>query len=210
MEKDWSDLAENFDALQRYITGAETDKRIKQALSQLGALGHVLELGCGNGNYTRVLLANSQSILATDISASMVEVAKRQLADLTDITANITVQTADCYATGLPENQFDTVFMGNVIHVVKYPNKALQEAQRVLKAGGRLIIVSFTMDGMRLINKIKMIYRYLKAFGKPAKEGTPFKLETLTDFLKQQGFQIETATLIGDRQSKAMLIVATV
>ncbi|PIE45811.1 MAG: hypothetical protein CSA45_01530 [Gammaproteobacteria bacterium] len=91
MEKDWSNLAENFDDLQRYITGAETDKRIKQALSQLGALGHVLELGCGNGNYTKVLSANSQSVLATDISASMVEVAKRQLADLTDITDNITV-----------------------------------------------------------------------------------------------------------------------
>ncbi len=205
MEKDWSNLAENFDALQRYITGEETDRQIKQALSQLGALGHVLELGCGNGNYTKVLSGNSQSILATDISASMVEVAKRQLADL----ANITVQTADCYATGLPENQFDTVFMGNVIHVVKYPDKALQEAQRVLKKDGKLIIVSFTMDGMSLINKIKMIYRYLKAFGKPAKEGTPFKLETLTDFVKQQGFQVETATLIGDHQSKAMLIVAT-
>ncbi len=206
MEKDWSNLAENFDALQRYITGAETDKRIKQALSQLGALGHVLELGCGNGNYTKVLSINSQSILATDISASMVEVAKRQLADF----ANITVRTADCYATGLPANRYDTVFMANVIHVVKYPDRALQEAQRVLKKGGKLIIVSFTMNGMNLINKIKMIYRYLKVFGKPAKEGTPFKLDTLTDFVKQQGFQVETATLIGDHQSKAMLIVATV
>ncbi len=205
MEKDWSNLAENFDNLQRYITGAETDKRIKQALSQLGDLGHVLELGCGNGNYTKVLSSSSQSILATDISASMVEVAKRQLADI----ANVTVQTADCYATGLPVNRYDTVFMGNVIHVVKYPDKALQEARRVLKAGGQLIIVSFTMDGMSLINKIKMIYRYLKAFGQPAKEGTPFALETLTDFVKQQDFQVETARLIGDCQSKAILIVAS-
>ncbi len=204
MEKDWSNLAENFDALQRYITGEETDKQIKQALSQLGALGKVLELGCGNGNYTKVLSSNSQSILATDISASMVEVAKRQLADF----ANITVQTADCYATGLPAKHYDTVFMANVIHIIKYPDKALQEAQRVLKKDGKLIIVSFTMDGMRFIDKIKMIYRFLRAFGKPAREGTPFKLKTLTDFVKRQGFQVETARLIGDRQSKAMFIVA--
>ncbi len=205
MEKDWSNLAENFDALQRYITGEETDKQIKQALSQLGALGYVLELGCGNGNYTKVLSSNSQSILATDISASMVEVAKRQLADF----ANIAVQTADCYATGLPAKHYDTVFMANVIHIIKYPDKALQEAQRVLKKGGKLIIVSFTMDGMRFIDKIKMIYRFLRAFGKPAREGMPFKLETLTAFVKRQGFQVETARLVGDRQSKAMFIVAT-
>ncbi|PIE45812.1 MAG: hypothetical protein CSA45_01535 [Gammaproteobacteria bacterium] len=50
------------------------------------------------------------------------------------------------------------MFMANVIHVVEYPDKALREAQRVLKMDGRLIIVSFTMDGMNVINKIKMIY----------------------------------------------------
>lgn len=204
MEKDWSAIAENFDSLQRYIVGAETEAQIQAELGKLSALGNVLELGCGNGKHTAVLAANSAHILATDISKAMLQVAQQRLAPF----AHVTLQAADCYATGLQDGRFDTVFMANLIHVVAKPEQALAEAHRLLKPDGRLIIVSYTQDGMSLWNRLKMIYRYLKVFGKPAQKGTPFGLNTLTEFVNHHQFKVEHAERLGNRQSQAVFVIA--
>ncbi len=204
MEKDWSAIAENFDKLQVYITGEVTNTQIVTELSQLKNLGQVVEFGCGTGALTSVLADNSDSIVATDISQDMLMIANNKLADI----SNVSVQQANCYNTNLPEQQFDTVFMGNLIHVVAEPEKALAEAHRLLKPDGKLILVSYTKDGMSFFNILKIIYRYLKAFGKPPKDGTRFGLKMLTDFVNNHHFAVEQAKLLGNEQSKAMFVVA--
>ncbi len=204
MSKDWSKLAENFDDLQRYITGEATDTQIKKELETLKDLGDVLELACGIGNYTKNLSPQSKSILATDISEEMVRVAKEKL----NSYANIKVKKADCYKTGLKSRGYNTIFMANLIHVASEPEEVLKESYRLLKNKGRLVIVSFTADGMSFINKLIMIYRYLRAFGPPPKGGTPFSLKTLTEAVNNNGFKVKEAKLLGDKQSKAMFIVA--
>ncbi len=203
-EKDWSAIAENFDELQLYITGEPTNTQVVAELSQLKNLGKVAEFGCGTGAFTSVLADNSESIVATDISEHMLTVAKKKLADIT----NVNVQQANCYATDLPAQRFDTIFMGNLIHVVAEPEKALAEAHRLLKPDGTLILVSYTTDGMNFFNILKMIYRYLKVFGKPPKGGTKFGLDMLTNFVNKHQFSVEQAKLLGNEQSKAMFIVA--
>ncbi len=202
-EKDWSAIAENFDELQRYITGDETNAQVIAELSQLKNLGQVAEFGCGTGAFTKVLADNSDSIIATDISEHMLTVAKKKLADID----HVSIQQANCYSTDLPEQHFDTVFMGNLIHVVAEPEKALAEAHRLLKADGKLILVSYTKDGMNFFNILKMIYRYLKVFGKPPKGGTKFGLKMLVDFVNDHQFSVEQAELLGNEQSKAMFVV---
>ncbi len=204
MEKDWSKLAENFDDLQRYITGEPTDTIIKESLSNLKNAGDLIEFGCGIGNYTKTLAKLSNSILATDISSEMVRVAKEKLKDF----SNVQVQEANCYGTDFEDKTYDTVFMANLIHVVQDPQKALAEAHRLLKNGGKLVIITFTPEKMSFGAKIKMTARYLKAFGVPPKGSTPFTVKTLTEFAAKNNFKIESAELLGNKQSKAVFIVA--
>ncbi len=203
-EKDWSAMAEQFDKLQIYITGEVTNAQVMAELSQLKNLGQVVEFGCGTGTFTKELASKSDSIIATDISEQMLSVATKKLADV----ANVSVQQANCYATDLPEQHFDTVFMGNLIHVVAEPEKALAEAYRLLKPDGKLILVSYTTEGMSLFNILKMIYRYLKVFGKPPEGGTKFGLEMLVNFVNYHQFSVERGKLLGNEQSKAMFVVA--
>ncbi len=105
MEKDWSKLAGEFDALQSYVTGEVVNEQIKSELSQLIDLGVLLELGCGNGRYTKSLIDESVSILATDISEDMLRVAKHQLKEY----SNVEISQANCYETGLETKAYDTV-----------------------------------------------------------------------------------------------------
>ncbi len=200
MEKGWSKLAGEFDALQSYVTGEVVNEQIKSELSQLNDLGVLLELGCGNGRYTKSLIDESTSILATDISEDMLRVAKYQLKEY----SNVVLRQADCYDTGLESEAFDTIFMANLIHVVAEPERAIKEANRLLKPNGRLVLVSFTADGMSFWSKIKLGFRYIKAFGSSGKDGTKFGLLSLKDFVLQHNYNIKEAKLLGDKQCKAV------
>ncbi|MDP8078861.1 class I SAM-dependent methyltransferase [Phocoenobacter skyensis] len=204
MEKDWSPIAKKFDDFQHYITGEETDSQVKEKLSQLKELGNTIEFGCGTGHLTQVLAPNCDTILATDISEQMIEMAKTNLIKFD----NINIQQANCYSTNFTESSYDTVFMANLIHVVAKPEKALAEAYRLLKPNGKLIIVSYTTDGMTYINILKMIYRYLKVFGKPPRGGIKFGLNTLVDFVNTHQFSVDEAKLLGNKQSKAIFLIA--
>ena len=67
------------------------------------------------------------------------------------------------------------VVMVNLLHVISQPENAIRESKRVLKANGKVVIVSFTTAGMGLFAKLGMTFRYLRAFGKP-----PAKARRLT------------------------------
>lgn len=204
MEKDWSQLAEDFDDLQRLVTGERADQAIKRELSRLQDLGDLVELGCGSGNYTKVLAPKARSILATDVSEDMVRVASKRLADF----ESIRVDWADAYATKLVAGSFDTVFMANLIHVVSQPDRVMQEAARLLKDKGRLIILSFTADGLSDEDKLGLAQRFVQYFGQPPKGGTPFSAKTLTAFVAGHGFQVEDVKCLDGQISKAILLQA--
>ncbi len=204
MEKPWSEIAENFDEIQEYVTGKEVDRKIKAELADLKDLGQVLELACGNGNYTRTLSKGAEKILATDISDDMISTAKKKLEDL----ENIDFMKADCYDTGLDSSTYDTVFMANIIHVVHKPDVAIEEAKRLLKDDGRLVILSFTADGLSVVSKMKLMSRYIKAMGKPPKGGTKFTLNSLKEFVLEHGLEIEESKLISTKMASAIFLVA--
>jgi ubiquinone/menaquinone biosynthesis C-methylase UbiE len=202
-EKDWSKHAKDFDKLQEYIVGSEVMAKLTDEYDKLNDLGYLLELGCGNGTYTKMIEHATTKILATDYSDNMIEEVKKKLKD----HKKIEIEQADCYDIKFPDSTFDSVQMANLIHVVADPLKAIKETHRVLKPKGTLIITSFTMDGMTFFNKIKMIYKYLKTVGKPPTSGTRFGLKSLTEFVKKNGFTVLESKLIG-KTSRAIFIIA--
>lgn len=201
-EKDWSEKAENFEELQRYVAGDNTTDIMIEELSILKELGNTLELGCGSGTFTFPLAENAESVVALDCSEAMVSAAKKRLNEV----RNVQVEQGDCYQTRFKSESFDTIMMANLIHVVSFPEKALEEVHRLLKKGGRLIVLSFTKDGMEEKDLEEMIKRYLKTFGMPAKNATPFLLDSLKDFMEKHDFKIKEAKLVG-MKSKAMFVI---
>jgi ubiquinone/menaquinone biosynthesis C-methylase UbiE len=202
-EKDWSTFAEEFDQLQEYIAGKETLAICKEHIASLPPLGNLVEFGCGNGTYTKPAATVATRVTATDIAEDMINIARIKLGN----HQNVCVEQRDCYASTYPDSAFDTVLMANLIHVVHKPATALKEAHRILQDNGRLVLLSFTADGMKFFDILGLLYRYVKMFGTPPKKGTRFTLASLTEFVNTHGFSVQDASLIGHK-TKAIFLVA--
>lgn len=205
MEKEhfWSRFAEVFESESEYVVGREAIDAIIGNILQQGMLGRVLELACGTGTYTRALVQHAKEVAATDLSEEMLAVAEKNLCRF----SNITFDRINCLDIPYQNNTFDTVFMANLIHVICDPILVLNESRRLIKPGGRIIIASFTAEGMTLFNKMGMIYRYLRTWGKPPQNARSFTLAELSDMLASLGFVINEATLLGTT-TKALFISA--
>ncbi len=195
-EKDWGKMANKFDKTAGYVVGEAINEEIYERLSKEKNMGSVIEFGCGTGYFTEVIAKNAKQVIATDVSYDMLEMAKKQLKDY----KNVSFKKADCKATNFLDNEFDTVFMANLLHVIKNPTCALEESYRILKPGGLLIAVDLTGYAMNFFDKMKMGFRYLRKIGMPPKgvknNLSPFVLESFT---VNAGFKIEENKLLGDK-----------
>jgi len=201
----WSRFAADFEKRTDFVVGNDHIELTKAVLSKQTDLGNTLELGCGTGTYSKILAREARHLTATDYSDEMVAFTKQRF----ESVENVTVEKANCFSLSYPEFSFDTVVMANLLHVIPEPEKAVEECKAVLKRNGRLLIVSFTTEGMTLFSKLGMIFRYLKTFGKPSPTAHKLTVQKTKTMLSDCGFKVDEARLIGDR-SKAIFVIATV
>src|SRR5262245_24349651 len=109
---------------------------VRERLTQEDRLGTLAEFGCGTGFFTETLARRSESVVATDLSTAMIDIARQRTT-----ATNVQFQEEDCQRTSLPDAAFNTAFMSLVIHFTE-PSKALAEMHRILKPGGTLIIAN--------------------------------------------------------------------
>ena len=200
-EKYWSRFGATYDENQEYVVGKDFLNEVKLNIEKLTDLGEVLELGCGTGYFTEAIAKNSRHVFATDLSEELLETAKKRLSS----NERITFQKENGMAITFTSNKFDTVFMANVIHVIENPQRVLQECYRVLKDNGLLVITSFTNYGMKLLDIIKLGFRFIKVWGKPPKH-THFSTESLCSLIESTGFSIEESRVLGDKTKSVFII----
>ena len=199
----WSRFADDFEKQSNYVVGKTDVDVILRRLAEQNDLKMALELGCGTGTYSKVIARNAAKLYATDFSDEMVRAAKVRLKAF----PNVSVEKENCFELSYEDDTFDTVLMANLLHIIPEPEKALAEANRVLKTDGALIVISFTMDGMKFRHKLGMIYRYLKTWGKPSPHARTLNLAIAGEMLKKHRFIITHSESIG-LKSKAIFIRA--
>lgn len=199
----WSRFADDFEAKNNYVVGKSDIMLVNDALAKIENLKTTLELACGNGTYSKILVPKAEAYHATDFSEEMLSVAKGKL----KLFSNVQFSRENCFNLSYNDENFDTVFMANLLHVISEPDLVLAEAKRVMKKNSRIIIISYTMDGMNFVNKISMMYRYLKTYGKPSSTAHKMKLTDMENIVREAGFKIQKSCLIGDK-CKAIFVLA--
>jgi len=131
---------------------------------------HVLEIGFGTG-HTLISLAKAVGpkgkVSGLDLSDKMAKLAKENLAK-SDLLDRATIRCGD--ATQLPDaaDKFDGVFMSFTLELFDTPEipKVLRECKRVLRPGGRIVVVGMSKEGRRdpMVNVFEWTHKHFPKF----------------------------------------------
>ncbi len=133
--------AESWDRL-RSLYADET--KIETALLSMfegQAVSRLLDIGTGTGRILQLLAPHIGFGLGIDQSIEMLNVARANLDRIS--LRNCQVRQGDMYHLSLDDGSFDAVTLHHVLHFADNPAAALAEAARVLRPGGRLVIIDF-------------------------------------------------------------------
>ena len=124
-------------------------KRFAVSISGVSAGDKVLDIAGGSGDLSKLfakavgtqLAKNPGEVILTDINASMLAVGRDRMID-----AGLSVPAMQCDAEKLPfpDQYFDCVIVAFGLRNMTHKDKALAEMQRVLKVGGRLLVLEFS------------------------------------------------------------------
>lgn len=119
-------------------------KRFAVSVSGVRAGQRVLDVAGGSADLSRLFLdkvGKSGEVVLTDINNAMLRVGRDRLLD-----EGIATPTAQCDAEHLPfpDNYFDCVSIAFGLRNVTHKDAALREMRRVLKPGGRVIVLEFS------------------------------------------------------------------
>jgi len=91
----------------------------------------ILEIGCGTGEFSRLLASRAERILAMDLSPQMVRLARER----SKLYPNIDFVEGDVMAYQLPDNEFDCIATLATLHHLP-PEPVLRKIRKALKPGG--------------------------------------------------------------------------
>ena len=172
--RDSANLSSRITIHMLYSTGKQTwaDYVFEQLQPLAGE--SILELGCGHAAQWQTNLqrlpAGIQLILS-DLSIGMVREARKALLPAGE--AAFLNQEAQTLA--FPEHVFDVVMANHMLYHVPSPSRALQEAARVLKPGGRLIAAT---NGARHMAELDvLLHEFEPRFEAETAMSRPFSLE---------------------------------
>ena len=101
--------------------------------------GRLIDIGTGTGRVLELLAPRISQGLGVDASKAMLALARSRLARA-DLT-HCSVRLADMYRLPLPDGGFDLAVLQMVLHYAEDPAGVVAEAARVLRPGGRLIVI---------------------------------------------------------------------
>lgn len=124
--------------MERHYSPGRTWQSLAVGLAALLRLGDVLDVGSGDGAAAHYLAPYCRSLTCIDTSARMIEAAKRRLREFDHVTACV----ADVHELPFPDASFDSVVLFHTLTYAEDPARALNEASRVLRKNGRVVLLS--------------------------------------------------------------------
>lgn len=133
--------AANWETLRSlHVREEEVEATIHRLVGK-APLGIHLDLGTGTGRILRLFAPQTAQGVGVDSSREMLAIARAAIEDAR--LRHLQMRHGDIFALPFPNGYADFVTIHQVLHYLDEPARALAEAARVLKPGGRLLIVDF-------------------------------------------------------------------
>ena len=157
-------VADNYD-LMNDLMSAGIHRLWKHMTIEMSGVrkGHkVLDIAGGTGDLAAKfskIVGSEGSVVLADINESMLKVGRDRLIDR-GITENVTFSQADAQYLPFPDNTFDVITIAFGLRNVTDKDMALRSMLRVLKPGGKLLILEFSKPTSSLLSKIYDTYSF--------------------------------------------------
>jgi phosphatidylethanolamine/phosphatidyl-N-methylethanolamine N-methyltransferase len=134
--------------------GRLVKRRIERAINHMNIsdTDRVLDLGIGTG-VSLNFYPNRGRIIGVDLSAGMLREARKKVRERG--LTHATVFQANALQLPFADSSFDHVFISHVISVVSDPYALVREAQRVAKAGARIVVLNHFQSTNRFIAMVE-------------------------------------------------------
>ncbi len=157
-------VAAKYDLMNDVLSGGlhRLWKRFTIELSGVRPGNRVLDIAGGTGDLTRKfasIVGPTGEVVLADINDSMLKVGRDRLLDK-GVAGNVAFVQADAEALPFPDNHFDVVTIAFGLRNVTRKENALRSMLRVLKPGGRLLVLEFSKPGNPLLAKAYDTYSF--------------------------------------------------
>lgn len=147
VEQMFDSIAHSYDFLNHVLSlGIDRSWR-RTAIDSLRPFApkRLLDVATGTGDFALLAMRrlNLDSILGVDLSEGMLRVGREKV-EQQGLSDRITLRKADCMQLDIPDNSFDAVTVAYGVRNFEDLDRGLQEMRRVLRPGGRLVIIELT------------------------------------------------------------------
>ena len=192
----FNQIAFRYDFLNRFLSGGIDIYWRKRAIKELAALKpkKILDVATGTGDVAIMTykFLKPETIIGIDISEGMLQLGRQKCANLL-LNKHIDLQQGDSEAINFPDNTFDAVTVAFGVRNFQDLRQGLSEMKRVLKPGGKLVVLEFSKPKQvlfkgfynlymrvvtpgigKLISKNREAYQYLNDSVQKFPEGNDF------------------------------------
>lgn len=155
----FNDIAPRYDLLNHLLSMNIDKGWRRKAMKYIGKQekGRLLDVACGTGDFSiEAYRAGVKQVTGIDISANMVEVGRKKICEM-GLEHAIDLQYGDSEQMEFPDNSFDVVTVAFGVRNFEHLELGLKEMQRVLRPGGKVIILEFSMPEHF---PMKQLYRF--------------------------------------------------
>ena len=129
---------------RNYVPGRSW-KGLAETLLQLMPPLVIADLGAGEGTFSQLLAQRAERVIAVDNSANMVEFGARLAAE--NGIRNLEYRQGDLESPPIADGSIDLAFFSQSLHHALHPQKAVAAAYRLLKPGGRIVVLDLKRHG---------------------------------------------------------------
>jgi demethylmenaquinone methyltransferase/2-methoxy-6-polyprenyl-1,4-benzoquinol methylase len=157
----FDDIAGRYDFLNRFLSAGIDIGWRKKALKHLLDLKpkKILDVATGTADVAIMAshLLNPDTIIGIDISEGMLEIGRKKIKKM-GLENSIELLNGDSEAINFNENSFDAVTVAFGVRNFQHLEKGLSEIKRVLRPGGKLVVLEFSKPAFPFIRSIYTFY----------------------------------------------------